>query len=283
MTHPVLTLATFLQTQWLAALAAIRIAHEAHQAMKGRLIETCGEQGSYVLSDWETRVPLKKLFGDFADEIERAMSSELRRIGFPAQVSLTDFDTYGQEPQFCDSSERDLGAFFLQELAHAESRSLLVLAEQMVERFSPERARLASLEEAACRVFAYFAGSAWKPRPVQIVERRGKKVLSHHIYCETYSPWRMNHGGRDELGAVIDGMRLLLADVERGHSVQSNNGELAQLLAHGRFESRMSVEVGPALSLVFFKEKIEFHFAPDVLDLLQASIATYRLLAQEAA
>lgn len=282
MTHPILTLAAELQVQWDTVIAAIRGAHSTRIQLTAQARTRLGDRGEYLLSDWDTRVRLQEIHRDFRAAVIEAMRDHLAALGHPAEVTASgDAWDWDNAPKFRDFDDGDLDAFFLHELDFATSRSFSALGQYLAAHYTPEVARAAALREAAQRVHTYFSPPTWQWRSVVITERAGCKVISKNLYTGN---WELSFGTVNEIRTQLTDIALLLRDGGLTSAMDElNEWPLRQFLERRRYASRDTVVVGAGLKLIFFKDKIEYHFAGHAMDALQIAIATHRVSETQAA
>lgn len=272
----ILDTARELQTHFETMLRVYRATVEARIDAEKRLRARFGEKGRYCFNRWDEKTDIKDVFLALSGVLVDVLGHQLSRVnaGVVPKIGFRMEEIYGKEPRYCDhEGDETLDEFELLVIAHAEKRSLVTLAEHLLERFPPERARSAALQEAADRVRAYFAPPRWASGPARIDDRGRVRVMETSVYWETFESWQMNSGQRNEAFLRVKDMQQLLE--EQGlHGPVETTPELHRLWRDGRYSSRCKVPAGTGLTLVLFKDKIEWQFEPSTLDALQIALAT---------
>lgn len=277
MSLSIIELATVLDQQWSRARAAITAGFEERQAVATALAEQIGEAGRYALREWDAEPCPKLVFLGLRWPLEVAMRGELARRGTPIAFEMEAFDDWSEEPPSWDSGESEPGARFRARLAYAAQRSFKDIAERMLAHFNPANATRLALEEAANKVFEYFRPSNWKAHKVEIEARRDRRVITHGVWADGYTAWQMNYDYANRLIAILRALSILVAHSTQADAVTSEGLEAALLnIGRRQYSSRMRLELGPGLELVFFKEKLEFVFSDKALEAVQLVIAQHR-------
>lgn len=275
MKETILECATFLQTHWLTILGTYRATLQARVDMERQLLHRFGESGRYALTDWKENTDLSDIFKSFTALLVRRFEQELCHANDGAVPTVT-VDAqfgYGKEPSYRDHHDLGLDEFNLLVIEHAEKRSLVAVAEHLLERFTPEAARAAALTEAAARVKHYFEPPRWKSTATHIEDRGRIRVISRTLYWESFESWVASYNERNSIVARIEDMALLLVAQGVPGTIQLTN-ELSAFARSGHYSSRRKMTAGPGLTLVLFRDKIEWQFSPQALDAVQIAIAT---------
>lgn len=265
MSQPILDLAYALQTQWRAALGALRAAHEARTAIHAAVVAAGGELAGCALRDWRSEVSTRALFSELRQVLQFALDRQVKAQGAHTDVSLSQFDDW-------DLERGD----YLAELDAAAERSLVAIAERALEHYSPENAMALALREAADEVNRYFT-PAYSHVPATAVLTRGdRRVLTHWLPTDGYTEWELSWNGAEHLAKVVRAIAQLLTQSEQADAVQAHAVQAAiSTISERRYSSRMRLPLGPGVQLVFFKKDVEYHFTPAALEALQLAIAEH--------
>lgn len=272
---PVLERATQLQAIWDSYVTTTHAALRAKSAAIDTLLQLSSDR-PYALSNWKISDNGQQFFSSLVDLLVTFLRRQLARQGYSPKIELDDRAIYGEPPDFRSFSDSFTGAttdmlheFACGNMTHAGTRSLLDVANQLLDEFTPDKARKTALSQSAACLDHYFR--PYSGASDRIVDRGRSKVISRHLATYTSDPWEMTHASRTLIHEVVDHIRLLLADAGLPDAVQHTHS-LSMTLARGSYASRQSVQCGPGLTLVFFKQRIEYHFQPSVLDALQIAI-----------
>lgn len=265
MSQPILDLAHALQTQWIATLQALRVAHIARTSIHAALVSAGGDFAGGALREWRSDVSTRKLFGELRLVLQFALDRQVKACGAHTNVSLTQFDEWEKVPDD-----------YLAELDAAAGQSLVSIAERALEHYSPANAMALALREAADEVNRYFT----PPRsdiPSKIVLTRGdRRVLSHYLSTDGYTDWELSWTGAEHLAKVVRCIAQLLSQSEQADAIGDHAVQVALNTINGRrYSSRMRLPLGPGVQLVFFKKDVEYHFTPAALEALQLAIAEH--------
>lgn len=273
---PVLDHATRLQAIWESFVTSTSAALDARSTAQAALVDIAPDR-AYALSKWDVTNHDQQVFSSLVDLLISFLRGQLARQGYSPIIELDEAEIYGQPPDFrsfvdnfTGSSGDSLLEFSRVRIAYAGTRSLLEIANNLLEQFTPANARAAALSQAATHLDQYFRPSRDSRDP--IVDRGRVKVMSRYLGTYSSNPWEMTHGARTLIHEVVQHIRLLLTEVGLPEAVQASHA-LSMTLATGSYSSRQCVPCGPGLTLVFFKGRIEYHFQPAVLDALQIAIA----------
>jgi hypothetical protein len=265
MSQPILALAHALQAQWIATLQALRVAHTARTSIHAAIVSAAGDLAGSALREWRSEVPTRKVFGDLRQILQFALDRQVKARGANTDVSLSQFDEFGDVPDD-----------YIDELDQAQARSLVDIAERALKHYSPENAMALALREAADVVNRYFT-PVHSDVPSKIVLTRGdRRVLTHWLSTDGYTDWELSWNGAEELAKVVRAIAQLLSQSERADAVHDHAVRVAvSTVSARRYSSRMRLPLGPGVQLVFFKKDVEYHFAPAALEALQLAIAEH--------
>lgn len=275
MKDTILETAAFLQTRWTTLLTTHRATIQARIDMERQLFHRFGEQGRYALHAWRENTDVSDLFKSLLALLVRRFEQELARSngGAVPAVDVPMQEAYGEEPRFRDHNELSLDEYQLLVIEHAQQRSLVTVAERLLERYTPEAARAAALAEAAARVSHYFDPPSWKRGPTHIEDRGRVRVIERTLYWESFSSWQASYNERNSIVARVEDMALMLREQGVGELI-GMTAELRQFGMNGQYSSRRKIAAGPGLTLVLFRDKIEWQFTPQALDAVQIAIAS---------
>lgn len=267
-----------LQAIWEGYVNSTASALEARRQAQSILMEIAPDR-YYALSGWDLKVKGSKLFGSLVELLKDFMQDQMARNGYRPNIEADDEPMYG-EPQsyreFADAytgpSHLSLEAYAFVEVAHARTRSIVQVAQAWLDYYSPDRAREAALAQAAGAANDYFNPS-WRGA-TQIKSRGPWKVISMPFDTGYSDPWEMAFGARAVIYKALDSMQVLLAEAGMPGAIAITH-PMRGVLRDGRYASRQSIPCGTGLTLIFFKGRLEFQFAPAVLDALQIAIAQH--------
>jgi len=276
MSDQIQALAATLQSQWTRLVQTVRSTYITSKEIEASLIGAGGDWGTMALRDWDTEVDLSKLFSGMRCQLEAALRKELQSRGTPAKIDIASFDDWSEEPQrryFHGTTEE----CYLAQVDYAENKSFVDLAERLLRYYSPENATALALREASDRVFRYFQPMHWNQHGVVIATRGDRRVIEARLWWESFSSWEISYSSSETLIEIVRAISTLLS--HSAHADQlTESGLQSALRAIGarKYSSRMRLDLGPGLAMIFFKDKIEYVFAAPVLEALQIVIATSR-------
>jgi hypothetical protein len=284
--HPIIEQAKLLDSQWQIMLAMLHQSLTQKVLAEKTLVKVFGDRGRYCFSGWNVETgKLSKTFESMADILIESLCKNLRaKTGCAPTIDYAyDQDhAYGEEPSYTDvvkDDDRQIESYHLAIVEYARTRSLEAYAASLIEAYSVEKATTLALGEASACVNEYFQPPRWKPanpQPVLAKTVKDRLVLETDTYWNSYDSWRMNSGCRNRLYKLGNAVATLLGAAGKGDSIEISR-EFRALVNQGHYSSRERIDCGPGLFLVLFKDKIQFHFLPDVLEALQIAAIEHRL------
>ena len=281
--HPIIEQAKLLDSQWQIMLAMLHQSLTQKVLAEKTLVKAFGDRGRYCFSGWNVETSkLSKTFESMADILIESLCKSLRASTGCAPTidyAYSQDNAYGEEPSYNDvvkGNDRQIESYYLAIVEYAQKRSLVAYATSLVEAYSTEKATALALAEAAACVKSYFAPPHWQKEPVLAKTVKDRLVLESSTYWDSYESWRLNSGARIRLYKLGYAIQALLSDMGKGDSIEFSR-EFRVLVDQGWYSSRERVDCGPGLFLVLFKDKIQFHFLPSVLEALQIASSEHNL------
>lgn len=275
-----------LQAIWEGYLNSTDCALEARRQAQSILMEIAPDR-YYALSGWDLKVKGSKLFGNLVGLLKDFMQDQMARNGYRPNIEVDEESMYGEPQSYRDFADAYTGASHLSleeyafvEVAHAKTRSILGVAQAWLDYYSPDRARETALAQAAGVVRDYFNPS-WRGA-TKITDRGPWKVITMTFGTGYSDPWEMAFGSRGEIYKAMESMQVLLAEAGMPGAIAITR-PMRDVLCNGRYASRQSIPCGTGLTLIFYKGRVEFQFAPAVLEGLQIAMAQYSAKAASAA
>lgn len=271
--------AALLQAVWERYVAAISASLTTKAAAAKELAAAFPEWGKYALNDWKNDPKEKEVFNDLLRCLVEAMTRELRAAGLAPEIDLDSEEIYGEVKSYRDFCEENEDAWLdhdsLEQYArycmqHAATRSIPAVAETLLQQFTPEKAKAAALAQAVERVTRYLS-PRWGGVP-EIKDRGRVKVIEAGL-STNFDRWQVDHSSRSLIARTVQDMSVLLS--QSGVDAIESSHALCMFANRGDYTSRMAIPCGPGLTLVFFKGRVEFQFAPATLDALQIAMAPY--------
>ena len=281
--RPIIEQAKLLDSQWQIMLAMLHQSLTQKVLAEKTLVKAFGDRGRYCFSGWNVETSkLGKTFESMADILIESLCKSLRAsTGCAPTIDYTysQDNAYGEEPSYNDvvkGNDRQIESYYLAIVEYAQKRSLVAYATSLVEAYSTEKATALALAEAAACVKSYFAPPHWQKEPVLAKTVKDRLVLESSTYWDSYESWRLNSGARIRLYKLGYAIQSLLSDMGKGDSIEFGR-QFRSLVDQGWYSSRERVDCGAGLFLVLFKDKIQFHFLPGVLEALQIASSEHNL------
>ena len=230
---PVLERATQLQAIWDSYVTTTHAALRAKSAAIDTLLQLSSDH-PYALSNWKISDNGQQFFSSLVDLLVTFLRSQLARQGYSLTIELDDHAIYGEPLDFRSFSDSFTGPttdilheFACGNMTYAGTRSILDVANQLLDDFTPDKARKTALSQSASYLDTYF-------RPAyghkdHIIDRGRVKVISRHLATYARDAWEMTHASRTLIHEVVDHARLLLAEaglpdaVQRTHSLSMSS------------------------------------------------------------
>jgi len=149
------------------------------------------------------------------------------------------------------------------------------LAGRLIKELTPQEAHQRAFAEIAVRVARKMESLVdWKTK--QFESRGGRLVGSTRVPSASFDAWKLSWAAGNEIATACDDMRLLAE--EAGCDGMLNASTISRLgneLNGAPYRSRMKVEIGAGLQLVFFKDHLEYHFSPVLLEALNLGASKF--------
>lgn len=270
-----------LQQAWLTYLDNTSTSMDAKEREEQALREAFPQWGEYALGDWKLDPKETEVHADLARCLVEILTRELRRVGHAPDIDRDEADelAYGDIQsfrEFSDSYEgdhrRSLEAYARFRIGQARTRDFAAMAERLLARYTPEKAKSAALQQAIQRIESAF--ETRYGQGVEIKERSGAKVLQTPLYCSYSNEWNANFDTRARIVRLVDDFADLLAEA-KNEDVHTS-ADLRRFGHDGHYTSRMAIQCGRALKLVFFKGRVEFQFEAAAMNAVQIAIAGVR-------
>lgn len=202
-------------------------------------------------------------------------SSLLAESGRVPTIDIAEFDERGPEWAPRESGRRHRRRHGqLDDLSQEEAAELSLerLASRLLAELPSEVAHHSALREAAGEADRVMRNLIGYYRKTTFEKRNGRLVGSRWTPRDQHNSWKLAWDAGSDLSRDVEALRVI-AEAEGAGALLDASRITALIELNGvRYQSRMTVEVGAGLRLVFFKTSLEFHFTPELMDAIQAGV-----------
>jgi|GEM_PF-3786049 hypothetical protein len=261
--------ADVLESIWIRTVDTLTSQLEQNLAHHATLVSEFGEFGGYVIGLSKLATDPKKLFRSLVELLVQAKAEQLRAEGIAVSIDADEFVPDWAAPSF----DCDWEAYHRGTLAYARTLTLLTIAQQLDDRFGADKAEDIALDQAA-EVVTRFLGAS-KGQSIKL--RGGRAIIERRFYTE---PNCKPGSGHLPLSAHYDEQRALHGFAKAVSTLLASDGrhwlypssEFTAGRAFDAFASRAKACLGPGLTLIGYRHKIELSFDPACLEALQLAL-----------
>lgn len=271
--------ADVLESIWIRTVDTLNSQLEQNLAHHATLESEFGEFGGYVIGLSQLATDPKKLFRSLVKLLVHAKAEQLRAEGIAVSIDANEFEPDWAAPSF----DCDWQAYHRGTLAYARTQTLLTIAQQLDERFGADKAEDIALDQAA-EVVTRFLGAS---KGQSIKQRGGRSVIERRFYTgpnhrlgSSQLPLSAHYEEQRDLHQFAEALSTLLASDGR-HWLNPGAGFTAGR-AFDAFASRAKACLGPGLTLIGYRSKLELSFDPSCLEALQLALGERAAQAQAA-